>query len=95
MPVGLLVAACVNRAPQGTFGAAVAEVGVLDLLKVMTIIRIIILLFNLSITKFHQFTIGGNTKFFFDVFEMRLIFQFSIVHRKSMDERLWRPFGSP
>ncbi|KAF8883417.1 prolyl oligopeptidase [Infundibulicybe gibba] len=30
---GLLVAACVNRAPQGTFGAAVAEVGVLDLLK--------------------------------------------------------------
>lgn len=30
---GLLVAACVNRAPPGTFGAAVAEVGVLDLLK--------------------------------------------------------------
>ncbi|TFK43090.1 prolyl oligopeptidase [Crucibulum laeve] len=30
---GLLVAACVNRAPEGTFGAAVAEVGVLDLLK--------------------------------------------------------------
>lgn len=33
-PTGLLVAACVNRAPPGTFGAAVAEVGVLDLLKV-------------------------------------------------------------
>jgi prolyl oligopeptidase len=32
--LGLLVAACVNRAPAGTFGAAVAEVGVLDLLKV-------------------------------------------------------------
>ena len=31
---GLLVAACVNRAPEGTFGAAVAEVGVLDMLKV-------------------------------------------------------------
>lgn len=31
---GLLVAACVNRAPEGTFGAAVAEVGVHDLLKV-------------------------------------------------------------
>ena len=31
---GLLVAACVNRAPEGTFGAAIAEVGVLDLLKV-------------------------------------------------------------
>ncbi|KXN84219.1 Prolyl endopeptidase [Leucoagaricus sp. SymC.cos] len=30
---GLLVAACVNRAPEGTFGAAVAEVGVFDLLK--------------------------------------------------------------
>lgn len=32
---GLLVAACINRAPPGTFGAAVAEVGVLDLLKVL------------------------------------------------------------
>ena len=32
---GLLVAACVNRAPEGTFGAAVAEVGVLDLLRVI------------------------------------------------------------
>ncbi|KAF8351067.1 prolyl oligopeptidase [Amanita rubescens] len=30
---GLLVAACVNRAPSGTFGAAVAEVGVMDQLK--------------------------------------------------------------
>ncbi|OCH85438.1 hypothetical protein OBBRIDRAFT_859242 [Obba rivulosa] len=30
---GLLVAACVNRAPEGLLGAAVAEVGVLDLLK--------------------------------------------------------------
>ncbi|KAI0699823.1 prolyl oligopeptidase [Cytidiella melzeri] len=30
---GLLVAACVNRAPEGVIGAAVAEVGVLDLLK--------------------------------------------------------------
>ena len=32
--IGLLIAACVNRAPEGTFGAAVAEVGVLDFLKV-------------------------------------------------------------
>lgn len=31
---GLLVAACVNRAPEGTYGAALAEVGVLDLLRV-------------------------------------------------------------
>ncbi|KAI5122174.1 hypothetical protein M0805_007071 [Coniferiporia weirii] len=30
---GLLVAACVNIAPEGTFGAAIAEVGVLDMLK--------------------------------------------------------------
>ncbi|KAF8803935.1 hypothetical protein BYT27DRAFT_7259917 [Phlegmacium glaucopus] len=30
---GLLVAACINRAPEGTFGSAVAEVGVHDLLK--------------------------------------------------------------
>lgn len=30
---GLLVAACANIAPEGTFGAAVAEVGVLDMLK--------------------------------------------------------------
>jgi prolyl oligopeptidase PreP (S9A serine peptidase family) len=32
---GLLVAACVNRAPEGTFSAAICEVGVLDFLKVM------------------------------------------------------------
>ena len=37
---GLLVAACVNIAPEGTFGAAVAEVGVLDLLKVRVIVLI-------------------------------------------------------
>ncbi|KAG9038600.1 hypothetical protein FRB95_000822 [Tulasnella sp. JGI-2019a] len=30
---GTLVAACVNRAPEGTFGAAVADVGVMDLFK--------------------------------------------------------------
>ncbi|PCH41552.1 hypothetical protein WOLCODRAFT_89370 [Wolfiporia cocos MD-104 SS10] len=30
---GLLVAACVNRAPEGLLGAGIAEVGVLDLLK--------------------------------------------------------------
>lgn len=30
---GLLVAACINRAPEGTFGSAVAELGVHDLLK--------------------------------------------------------------
>jgi prolyl oligopeptidase len=32
--IGLLVSACVNRAPEGLHGAAVAEVGVHDLLKV-------------------------------------------------------------
>jgi prolyl oligopeptidase PreP (S9A serine peptidase family) len=33
---GLLVAASMIRAPEGTFGAAVAEVGVHDLLKVIS-----------------------------------------------------------
>ena len=33
--IGLLVSACVNRAPEGLLGAAVAEVGVHDLLKVL------------------------------------------------------------
>lgn len=36
---GLLVAACVNRAPPGTFGVAVAEVGVLDQLKVHLVVE--------------------------------------------------------
>ena len=31
--LGLLVAACTNIAPEGTFGAAIADVGVLDMLK--------------------------------------------------------------
>ncbi|KZO94890.1 prolyl oligopeptidase [Calocera viscosa TUFC12733] len=30
---GLLVGACVNRAPENTFGAAIADVGVMDMLK--------------------------------------------------------------
>ncbi|KAG8936825.1 hypothetical protein FRC00_007609 [Tulasnella sp. 408] len=30
---GTLVAACINRAEEGTFGAAIADVGVMDLLK--------------------------------------------------------------
>ncbi len=36
---GLLVAACINRAPEGTFGAAAADVGVLDYLKVSFILQ--------------------------------------------------------
>ena len=34
LQIGLLVSACVNRAPEGLLGAAVANVGVHDLLKV-------------------------------------------------------------
>lgn len=34
LSTGLLVSACVNRAPEGLFGVALAEVGVHDLLKV-------------------------------------------------------------
>ena len=37
LSTGLLVAACVNRAPEGLLGAAVADVGVLDLLKVISV----------------------------------------------------------
>ena len=43
---GLLVAACVNRAPEGTFGCAVADVGVLDMLKVGSFVRCFIHLLN-------------------------------------------------
>ena len=39
IPAGLLVAACVNRAAEGTFGAAIAEVGVLDYLKVIIALK--------------------------------------------------------
>lgn len=35
--IGLLVSACVNRAPEGLHGAAIAEVGVHDLLKVLSL----------------------------------------------------------
>ena len=31
---GLLIAACINRAPPGTFGAAIADVGLYDMLRV-------------------------------------------------------------
>lgn len=41
MMLGLLVAACVNIAPEGTFGAGVAEVGVLDLLKVSVMFLVV------------------------------------------------------
>jgi prolyl oligopeptidase len=37
---GLLVSACVNRAPEGLIGAALAEVGVHDLLKVQSHVSI-------------------------------------------------------
>ncbi|KAH9007144.1 hypothetical protein EDB86DRAFT_3239270 [Lactarius hatsudake] len=38
MSPGLLVSACVNRAPEGHLGAAIAEVGVHNLLKVATLL---------------------------------------------------------
>lgn len=34
------MSACINRAPEGTFGAAVAEIGVHDLLKVRTFLTV-------------------------------------------------------
>lgn len=58
---GTLVAACVNRAPEGTFGAAVADVGVLDLLKVRInafFTEIASSFSFLQTSQFVQFTIG-------------------------------------
>jgi prolyl oligopeptidase len=53
---GLLVAACLNRAPEGTFGAAVAEVGVHDMLKVCSYSYLwVVLTFS---NQFADFTIG-------------------------------------
>jgi len=40
---GLLVSACVNRAPDGLIGAAIAEVGVHDLLKVWRLVSVCLL----------------------------------------------------
>lgn len=45
---GLLVAACVNRAPEGLLGAAVADVGVLDLLKVIIVSDLTALMISLT-----------------------------------------------
>ena len=49
--IGLLVAACANIAPEGTFGVAIADVGVLDMLKV-------------SLSSFHLFLIANNASQF-------------------------------
>ena len=47
---GLLVSACLNRAPEGTFGAAVAEVGVHDMLKVCSCSDVLVILtFGISL----------------------------------------------
>jgi prolyl oligopeptidase PreP (S9A serine peptidase family) len=52
---GLLVAACLNRAPEGTFGAAVAEVGVHDMLKVCSHSYVwVVLTFGASVCRLHH-----------------------------------------
>lgn len=65
--LGLLVAACVNRAPEGTFGAAVADVGVLDMLKVCKhpVHFFFICGSYYLISQFHKFTIGKFQKYAF------------------------------
>lgn len=83
---GLLVAACVNRAPQGTFGAAVAEVGVLDLLRVrlslLPPLHIVLIMF-VSPCQFHKFTIGKHRDLLTLVIALNLCYR-----RESLDERL-------
>ena len=56
--IGLLVSACVNRAPEGLHGAAVADVGVHDLLKVCSATAPLYTPLLLCLPQFADFTIG-------------------------------------
>lgn len=60
---GTLVAACLNRAPEGTFGAAVADVGVMDLFKVWRHLYSLsrhsyMMLMSYVVEQYTKFTIG-------------------------------------
>ena len=56
--IGFLVCGSVVRAPEGTFGAAVAEGGVVDLLKVLES-SLDILIHSLNfVLQFYKFTAG-------------------------------------
>ena len=57
--IGFLVCGSVVRAPEGTFGAAIAEGGVADLLKVIGLSHNILIRFLISVSQFHKFT-GGE-----------------------------------
>lgn len=86
--VGLLVSACINRATEGTFGCALAEVGVHDLLKVGDQI----LSWN-SLTafrfQFHRFTIGS--KIFCTEFWMKHLTE----HPDSIGKAWISDYGNP
>lgn len=94
MSIGLLVSACVNRAPEGLFGAAVAEVGVHDLLKVHSPASHIYmpLLLCPSFLQFADFTIGhawtsdyGNPH---DPHDFDFIYPISPVHNVPANKAL-------
>jgi prolyl oligopeptidase len=55
----LLVCGSIVRAPEGTFGAAIAEGGVTDLLKVTGPSHDILIHSLISVSQFHKFT-GGE-----------------------------------
>jgi len=57
--IGFLVCGSVVRAPEGTFGAALAEGGVADLLKVIGLSHDILIHSLISVSQFYKFT-GGE-----------------------------------
>jgi prolyl oligopeptidase len=95
MSIGLLVSACANRAPEGLLGAAVAEVGVHDLLKVhnpASRLYTALIMFFPSFLQFADFTIGhawisdyGNPH---DPHDFDFIYPISPVHNVPANKTL-------
>jgi hypothetical protein len=82
--IGFLVCGSVVRAPEGTFGAAIAEGGVADLLKVIELCHSILIdcLISVSVSQFHKFT-GGELSL---LITMSNVDQIKYVVREGMDE---------
>ena len=85
--LGLLVAACVNRAPEGTFGAAVADVGVLDMLKVCKH-PVHFFSYVAHIISYLSFTSSLSVNFRNMLFEM---LTYRLILRECLDIRFWKP----